>query len=113
MEFRNTLRHQWNEACLQLGLPSLTIDTSAKIMAVLYQYGNNEAMVLNYHFVADCDYIQKRYHIQGGETPDVDFVIKFQYWYKDIMDYEKEHTEGIVSWAVKLFKDMYDIKLCR
>ena len=61
MEFRNTLRHQWNEACLQLGLPSLTIDTSAKIMAVLYQYGNNEAMVFNYHFVADCEYIQKRF----------------------------------------------------
>ena len=69
MEFRNTLRHQWNEACLQLGLPSLTIDTSAKIMAVLYQYGNNEAMVFNYHFVADCEYIQKRFHIQGGEHP--------------------------------------------
>ena len=113
MEFRNTLRHQWNEACLQLDLSSLTTDTAAKIMAVLYQYGNNEAMVFNYHFVADCEYIQKRFHIQGGETPDVDFVVKFQYWHKEIMDYVKEHAEGIVPWAVKLFKDMYDIKLCR
>ena len=115
MEFRNTLRHQWNEACLQLGLPSLTIDTSAKIMAVLYQYGNNEAMVFNYHFVADCEYIQKRFHIQGGETPDAEFVVKYNKWLSDILEYEKSHpdTDDIVPWAVKLFKDMYDIKLCR
>ena len=45
MDFKETLRHQWNEACLQLGLPSLTTDTAAKIMAVLYVYGNNENMV--------------------------------------------------------------------
>ena len=32
---------------MQLGLPSLTTDTAAKIMAVLYVYGNNENMVLN------------------------------------------------------------------
>ena len=42
MDFKETLRHQWNEACLQLDLPSLTTDTAAKIMAVLYVYGNNE-----------------------------------------------------------------------
>ena len=42
MEYEKTLRHQWNEACLQLDLPSLTTDTAAKIMAVLYVYGNNE-----------------------------------------------------------------------
>ena len=115
MEFRNTLRYQWNEACLQLGLPSLTIDTSAKIMAVLYQYGNNEAMVFNHHFVADCEYIQKRFHIQGGETPDAEFVAKYNKWLSDILEYEKNHpgTDDIVPWAVKLFKDMYDIKLCR
>ena len=76
-------------------------------------YGNNEHMVLNNHFVADCDYIQKRWHIQGGETPDVDFIVKFQYWHKEIMDYEKEHADGIVPWAVKLFSEMYNIKLLR
>ena len=113
MDFKETLRHQWNEACLQLVLPSFTIDTAAKIMAVLYVYGNNENMVLNNHFVADCDYIQKRWHIQGGETPDIDFVVKFQCWHKDILDYEKEHAEGIVPWAVKLFDEMYNIKLFR
>ena len=113
MEYEKTLRHQWHEACLQLDLPSLTTDTAAKIMAVLYVYGNNENMVLNNHFVADCDYIQKRWHIQGGETPDIDFVVKFQCWHKDILDYEKEHTDGIVPWAVKLFSEMYNIKLFR
>ena len=115
MEFRNTLRHQWNEACLQLDLPSLTIDTAAKIMAVLYVYGNNEAMVLNYHFVADCEYIQRRFHIQGGETPDAEFVAKYNKWLSDILEYEKNHpdTDNIVPWAVKLFDEMYKIKNMR
>ena len=98
---------------MQLELQSLTTDTAATILAVLYVYGNNANMVLNNHFVADCDYIQKRWHIQGAETPDVDFVVKSQYWHKDIMDYEKEHAEGIVPWAVKLFDEMYNIKLLR
>lgn len=113
MDFKETLRHQWNEACLQLGFPSLTTDTAAKIMAVLYVYGNNENMVLNNHFQADCNYIHKRYHIQGGETPDMDFVVKFQYWLGEITKYEQEHSEGIVPWAVKLFDEMYSIKLWR
>lgn len=113
MDFKETLRHQWNEACLQLGLPSLTIDTAAKIMAVLYQYGNNEHMVLNNHFQADCHYIQKRFHIQGGETPDKEFVKKYNMWLGDIMEYERTHPEGIVPWAVELFNNMYNIKLLR
>ena len=113
MDFKETLRHQLNEACLQFYLSSLTTDTAAKIMAVLYVYGNNENMVLNNHFVADCDYIQKRWHIQGGETPDIDFVVKFQCWHKDILDYEKEHAEGIVLCAVKFFDVLYNIKLMR
>lgn len=54
-----------------------------------------------------------RRYAEGGETPDVDFVVKFQYWHNEIIKYEQEHSEGIVPWAVKLFDEMYNIKLYR
>lgn len=101
-----SLRQQWNDTCLQAGIPSLTLATCAKLMAVLLHFGNNEAFVLSTKFRADCDYIQKRYHLSGGEVPDADFVAEFQMIEKDI---------GCVSeppaWAKKLLKDMYNINI--
>lgn len=101
-----SLRQQWNEACLQVGLPSLTLNTCAKIMAILMHYGNNEAMVLSPHFRADCEYVQKRYHIQGGKTPDLEFIEEFQPIEKELRDLEQPP-----GWAKHLMKNMYNIEI--
>ena len=100
------LRQQWNEACLSLGIPALTTPTAAKIMAILMHYGNNEAFVLSPHFRADCEYIQKRYHIEGGETPDGEFAEYLQRY-----DRELERCEKPPTWAVELIKGMYNINI--
>lgn len=104
--FSKSLRQQWNEACLQVGLPSLTLNTCAKIMAILYHYGNNEAMVLSPHFRADCEYVKKRYHIQGGETPDEDFVDE----YAEVNALLEDCKEP-PKWAKDLMKEMYNITI--
>lgn len=101
-----TLRQQWNEACLQLGVPALTLETSAKIMAVLLHFGNNEAFDHSPHFMADCHYIQRRYGLGGGLTPDADFVEAFRYW-SDLL----EPADIPPTWAVKLLKEMYNINI--
>lgn len=75
---KETLRHQWNEACLQAGIESISAQKAAKIMAALMLLGNNESMVMNRHFTADSEYIQKRFHINGGEIPDQTFVAYFK-----------------------------------
>lgn len=98
------LRAQWNEACLQLGVPALTLETSAKIMAVLLHFGNNEAFDHSPHFMADCHYVQRRYNLGGGLTPDADFVEAFQRWEKGM-----EGADEPPKWAKDLFKRMYNI----
>lgn len=56
-----TLKDMWDEACLSTGIPAISIDTSARILAVVYVHGNNEAFVCNKTFLADVRYIQKRF----------------------------------------------------
>lgn len=101
-----TLRQQWNEACLSVGIPALTLETSAKIMAVLLHFGNNEAFTHSSHFMADVDYIVRRYNLGGGLVPDTDFVRAFQRWESVL-----EPADTPPSWAVDLFKKMYNINI--
>ena len=102
----SNLRQQWNEACLQTGIPALTLATSARLMAILMHYGNNEALVLSPNFRADCEYIQKRYHIEGGESPDKEFSEAFRPIEKELRDLDKPP-----EWVVKLMMEMYNIKI--
>lgn len=108
---KENLRRQWNEACLQTGLESISVQKSAKIMAVLMVLGNNEAMVMNQHFVADCEYIQKRFHINGGEIPDATFAEYLKEYVADLQDADRQGF--IPQWAEKLFMEDYEIKLYR
>lgn len=106
---KENLRQQWNEACLQAGLESISVQKAAMIMAVLMLLGNNEAMVMNRHFTADVDYIQKRFNIGGGLIPDPTFVEYFKEYTQDLND--ALHQEFIPQWATKLFTEDYEIKL--
>lgn len=104
MDFVHQLQEQTIAAFESVGLPYMTLHTAAKIMAVLYKYGNNEQMVLNKKFTLDCEYIQRRFHIQGGETPDADFA-------EALKEYVSQCGDEIPQWATELFKDRYNIKL--
>lgn len=108
---KENLRQQWNEACLQVGLESISVQKAAKIMAVLMKYGNNEAMVMNTHFTADVRYIQKRFHIDGGEVPDATFAEYLKEYVADLE--EADRQDFIPQWAEKLFMQDYEIKLLR
>jgi len=105
------LRKQWNDACLQAGIESISAQKAAKIMAVLMLLGNNEAMVMNRHFTADCEYIQKRFHLQGGEVPDATFAA---YLKEYVADLREALRQGFIpQWAEQLFMQDYEIKLYR
>ena len=100
------MRKLWNEACLQTGLPALTLATSAKLMAILMHFGNNEALVLSANFRADCKYIKIRYHLRGGEVPDPEFVEAFKPVEKELRGLDQPP-----EWATKLMMEMYNIKI--
>ena len=108
---KENLRKQWNDACLPVGIPSISAQKSAKIMAVLMVFGNNEAMVMNQHFVADVLYIQEKFHLRGGETPDGLFA---EYLKEYVADLQEADRQGFIpQWAEKLFMEDYEIKLFR
>lgn len=75
-------------------------------MAILMHFGNSEALVLSANFRSDCEYIQKRYHIEGGESPDMEFVDAFRPVEKELRDLDQPP-----EWAVRLMKEMYNINL--
>ena len=112
------LQRDWLEACEQVGIPAITTDTSAKIMAIMYVHGGGEEeMVLNQKFVNDVKYIQRRFHIEGGEIPDETFVKTMQHYVRELEQYlaeckkiNKSDTQ-IPEWAHKLMSDRYGMKL--
>lgn len=117
-----TLKELWNATCLSAGIPAISTDTAARIMAVTYFHGNNEAFVFNPNFVADLGYLCKRFHIHGAGTPDADFAELLRKYVGELEHYEKSHegegSEGgalfkphVPQWAIELFKDRYGIKL--
>ncbi len=112
------LQRDWLEACEQVGIPAITTDTSARIMAIMYVHGGGEEeMVLNQKFVNDVKYIQRRFHIQGGEVPDETFVLTMQHYVKQLEQYLEECKHNnitdtqIPEWAHQLMRDRYGMKL--
>lgn len=117
----NSSRTAWNEACLQAGLPSISLDTSARIMAVLHiESGCTTAVTFSPKLRADLEYIQKRFGISGGKTPDAAFVKRFRHYVHEIEAHQKRSRGNAVlsaeeqawpEWARSLYMDSYNVKL--
>lgn len=129
------LQQDWLEACESIGIPAITLDTSARLMAIVYVHGGGEEeMVLNRKFTNDVQYIQRRFHLQGGERPDETFVVTMKHYVRELERYmkEREHTvtpqpadaapqtsavshqpsdSSIPDWAHRLMRDRYGMKL--
>lgn len=106
--------HKLLRTSLSAGLPVISSDTAARILAVVYGYGNNEAYSLSPKLMEDIKYIQQRFGIQGGCVPDKDFAELLQWYIKDIELYDKNKRETdkpYPEWATRLFKERYNIKL--
>ena len=87
----NSFRSAWNEACLQAGLPSISLETSARIMAVLHvESGCTTAVAHSPKLRADLEYIQKRSRGNAALSTE-----------------ERAWPE----WARSLYMDAYNVKL--
>lgn len=117
-----TLKKIWNDAFLAVGIPAISMDTSARILAVVYVHGNNEAFVYNNSFLADIDHIKQRFNIYGTGVPDPDLSELIKSYVRELEDFERTHENDMHSgtalfapripqWAVDLFKERYNIKI--
>lgn len=123
MQKETLLKELWNEACLSAGIPAISTDTCARIFAVIYVHGNNEAFVFNKSFLADVEYIKNRFHIHGSESPNTSFSILLKKYVGELEAYIEAHKDekpsdgGVLfkshvpKWAVDLFKNRYGIKI--
>jgi hypothetical protein len=85
-------------------------DTAAKILAVVYIQGSDERMVLSPKLKADCDYIQERYHVQGGEVPDETIIEYIQHYVRTLEQHIKENNDW-PQWVYDFFMQRYNFKL--
>ena len=118
-KYMNRFKQEFNRACLQIGIPALSEDTCAKILAVVYLH-DNEQFAFSGAFAADMEYIQKRYHIHGAVTPEVDFVDKVVRYIHELEEYARTHVEESTQnglfpakpqWAIEMFRNMYGIRI--
>jgi hypothetical protein len=122
MKHTNELYKDWLGAFATIGMPAISRDTAARILAVTYVNGNNEAFVYNEKYLHDIHHIQQMYHVDGGESPNAELVVLIQQYVNELEAYRDQHANdpnecGAVfqnkapEWAQKLFKDKYGIKL--
>lgn len=117
----NTFRIAWNNACLQTDIPAISLDTSARILAVLHvESGCTTAVAHSPKLRADLEYIQKRFGISGGKTPNAAFVKRFRHYVHEIEAHQKRSRGNAVlsteerawpEWARSLYQDSYNVKL--
>lgn len=66
------------ESALAAGLPIVSRDTCAIICAMLLVWGNHEMFTHHHRLVCELQYAQKRFHVEGSESPDPDFAAALQ-----------------------------------
>lgn len=104
------------ESCLRAGIPIVGLDSAAKLMSLLYVHGNNEKLVYNKKLLADVEFVQRKYGIQGGALPDMEFVKAFQKYVKELEAYEQKHKDdweimgAMPKWAKGFLMERYDIQ---
>ena len=117
----DSFRMAWNATCLQAGIPSLSRDTCARILAVLHvESGCTTAITLSPKLRADVRYIQERFGFLGGDTPDAAFVKLFNHYVREIDAYQRQAKrrpelsraeQAWPEWARRLYWDSYNVKL--
>lgn len=105
---------QMVDACLMTGIPLISMDTAARLMAIIHTYGNNEALVYSPNLRADVRYTQQKYGIDGGQTPNMDFVRLFQQYARELEKYEEKENSDEENpkpkWVMEFVYKRYGIK---
>lgn len=95
---------------LNAGLSIVSRDTAARILSVIGLQGGDERIALSNKCRCDLDFIRQRYHINGGEVPDILVVRLIKRYTKECQNYTKEHDGEWPQWVNDLFFERYGFK---
>ena len=108
----SNLYKQWLDACAKADIPGISLDTAARLLAILYVYGGeNEAMTHNQKFLDEVEYAQNRFGIIGGETPQKDFCVVLRGYIKELEQYPTNNKTKAPEWAIRFLTERYGITL--
>lgn len=117
----NTFRIAWNNACLQTDIPAISLDTSARILAVLHvEEGGITAVTHSPKLRADLKYIQERFGFMGGSTPNAALVQPFIRYVHEIEMHQRLSAgrtdltpaeRAWPEWARSLYRENYNVEL--
>lgn len=105
-------RKQWNENCKAAGLVSISKDTAAKLLAIVYVLGGDrEAFTHNEKLKSDIEYIQEVYGFQGNEVPNKDVADLFRKYVVELDFFTPSINQWHPQWAKKLMEENYNINI--
>lgn len=77
-------------------------------------YTPSEEFTHNPKAMADAAYIQRRYRLEGSETPDAEFARLLRVYVKDLEAKTTMKENGAykpADWATEMYRDRYGIKI--
>ena len=95
------------ETALAAGIPIVSTETCAIICAMLHSWGNSEQFTHNHRLVCELQYAQRRFHIEGGETPtDRNFLTALNY-YIDLLEMNIKRESRVPDHIDQMFQELY------
>ena len=94
------------ESSLQVGLPIVNRETCAIICAMFLVWGNCEQFTHNHRLVCELQYTQKRFKIEGSESPDPEFAALLQS-YVGQLELMQQREDRVPDHIDKMFQERY------
>ena len=93
-------------AALAAGLPIVSRETCAIICAMLLVWGNEERFTHHHRLVCELRYAQKRFKIEGSESPDADFTRLLQS-YVSQLELMQQREDRVPDHIDAMFQERY------
>ncbi len=102
------LKQRWAmyESALAAGLPIVNRETCAIICAMLLVWGNEERFTHHHRLVCELRYAQKRFRIEGSESPDADFTRLLQS-YVSQLELMQQREDRVPDHIDAMFQERY------
>ena len=94
------------ESVLAAGLPIVSRETCAIICAMLLVWGNEERFTHHHRLVCELRYAQKRFRIEGSESPDADFTRLLQS-YVSQLELMQQREDRVPDHIDAMFQERY------
>lgn len=94
------------QSALAAGIPIVSKETCAIICAMLLVWGNTAEFTHNHRLVCELQYAQKRFHVEGGESPDQEFAAVLQS-YVSQLQLMQDREQRVPDHIDNLFQDRY------